>query len=310
MKKRVIVIGSSNIDITIKVPRLPREGETVLGKRYYKAFGGKGANQAIAARKAGANVFFITKLGRDSFGEEYLDYLMSSEIPREGIILDSTYPTGMALIIVDDKGKNQIAVAPGANANLMPDEIYPFEYLFENEAIVLIQHEIPMETVEEALKIAKRNDAMTILNPAPGKKLRSEVLQSVDIITPNEVEAEILTDIEVKNLDDADRAGARLLRMGSRIVIITLGEKGSLLCRRDGSRYFKPFKVKAVDTTAAGDAFNGALACALSVGRDIEEAVIYGNAAGAITVTRMGAQSSLPDKLEIESFLKEMGVMI
>ncbi len=309
MKKRVIVIGSSNIDLTIRVPRLPREGETVIGRELYRTFGGKGANQAVAARKAGASVFLITKLGRDNFGDEYLNYLLSCEIPIEGIIFDDTKSTGIALIIVDEKGKNQIAVAPGANGNLLPEEIYRFEHLFDSESILLMQHEIPMETIEEALKIARRKGATTVLNPAPGKKLRSEILEMIDIITPNETEAEVLTDIEVKGLDDADRAGARLLKMGAGIVIVTLGEKGSLLCRRSGSTYFKPFKVKAVDTTAAGDAFNGVLVYALSVGRDIEEAILYGNAAGAITVTRIGAQSSLPDKSEIDDFLRQTGVI-
>jgi ribokinase len=301
---RVIVIGSSNIDLTARVDTLPKEGETVLGGDLKTFFGGKGANQAVAAKKGGADVLFITKLGGDAFGQKYKKNLLSLGIRPKGILSDKKSPTGTAMIAINKKGGNLIVVSPGANSRLFPRDIDRLKKSFSKQSVMLLQLEIPPETVEHSLKIGKLLDMITILNPAPAKKLSGKLLKNVDIITPNETELEILTGIKPENRKKAVEASISLIKKGVRNVVVTMGEKGALLVNKDGAKHFPAFKVKAVDTTAAGDAFNGVLACSLANGLDLEIAILRASVAGALSVTKPGAQPSLPGKRTIEGFLK------
>ena len=293
---KVIVIGSSNIDLTARVDTLPKEGETVLGGDLKTFFGGKGANQAVAAKKGGADVLFITKLGQDSFGQKYKKNLLSLGIRPKGILSDKKSPTGTAMIAIDKRGKNQIVVSPGANSLLFPRDIDSLKKSFSGQDVMLLQLEIPLETVEHSLKIGKSLDITTILNPAPAKKLSGKLLKNVDIITPNETELEILTGIKPENRQKAVEASMKLIKKGVKNVVVTMGEKGALLVNKEGAKHFPAFKVKPVDTTGAGDAFNGVLACSLSNRFQLKAAVLKASAAGALAATKPGAQPSLPGK--------------
>jgi len=301
---RVVVIGSANVDFTVKVERLPEAGETVLGQEFYMSYGGKGANQALAALKSGAEVTLIAKLGRDPHGDRLYEHLTTAGLSPDGLLRDETLPSGVAFILVDREGRNQIAVAPGSNRNLLADEIKRCEPLIAQGKILLLQLEIPLAAVLQALSLARAHGLFTILNPAPAHPLPRALLALVDLLTPNEVEAGTLSGIEIKDLVNAAEAGRRLLKEGCKMITLTLGERGALLIRESLTRSFPAFSVEAVDSTAAGDAFNGALAAALAEGKDLEEAIIFANAAGALAVTKRGAQDSLPNRGEIEAFLK------
>lgn len=305
MKHGLIVIGSSNTDLVVKVEKLPKEGETVLGEELKIFYGGKGANQAIAAKKAGADVLFITKLGRDIYGERYQENLIAHGIDPSGIIFDDKAPSGIAIIAIDKKGENQIVVSPGSNLRLLPSDIDNIKNHFHSKAVMLLQLEIPLETVEHSLRIAKSMGIRTVLNPAPARKLSKKMIKNIDILTPNETELKILTGLDVKQKQGAEEAAMRLLDLGAAHVMITLGEKGSFLLGRDKKISVPAYRVKAVDSTAAGDAFNGVLADSLLRGMSLEDAMRYANAAGALTVTKMGAQPSLPFRQEIERFLNQ-----
>ncbi len=300
---RVIVIGSSNRDLTVRLERLPRVGETVSGGDYYTSFGGKGANQAVAAHKAGAEVAFVAKVGRDENGDAMVRHLKESGLSTDSIIRDGQAASGVALIMVDKDGRNMIAVAPGANRNLTEEEIVNTEDAITHARILLIQLEVPVDPVLRALAIARENHVTTILNPAPARALQSMLLSLVDVLTPNEVEAGLLTGVNVKDERDAVAAARKLLDSGVQHVIVTLGEKGSVWVTSGQEQFFPPFRVTPVDSTAAGDAFNGALACALAEGRTMEQAIRFANAAGALTVTRRGAQDALPTREEIEKLI-------
>lgn len=303
---QVVVVGSCNIDYLLRVENLLREGETIIAKRCHKYFGGKGANQAVAARKAGASVKFICKLGEDSDGDSYYDYLVAHNISSEGLLKDINAPTGKALVIVDNHGKNQIVVLPGANHHLLPEDIASLGSDVFQGKILLVQLEIPLETVIASLKKARAADMVTILNPAPATSLAAELLELVDIVTPNEREASILSGYDVQDLGSAKRAAGEIIKSGVKTVILTLGALGALLKEKEGGeRYFPAFKVEVVDTTAAGDAFTGALACAIAEGKELPEAVLFANAAAALATTREGAQPSLPTKEEIDGFLRK-----
>jgi ribokinase len=292
---RIIVVGSANVDYTLRVERLPRPGETVLGKDYQRSFGGKGANQALAARLAGADVRFIAKIGGDEMGRLIERHLAASGLPTDHLLHDSTGASGMALILVDQQGGNQIAVAPGSNAALSPEDVRRGLTGLRPGDLVLTQLEIPIAAVEEALILAKGHRATTVLNPAPVRRLSEEVLSRVDLLIPNETEATALTD-----LSDPEQAGRALVSRGVHTVIVTLGEKGALLCRKGMTRHFPALPAPTVDTTAAGDAFAGVLAAMLSEGKTIYEAIHLANAAGALATSKCGAQESLPRRKEIE----------
>jgi ribokinase len=300
---KVVVVGSTNTDMTVRVPSIPGPGETLLGRDFRITAGGKGANQAVAAARAGASVVFVSALGTDDFGNRAIE-----NFTREGIDVSlvrrvSNAPSGVALIFVDDEGENSIAVAPGANSDLRPNDVAPLAHLLDAGDVLLVQLEIPLETVEAAVRVAAARRARVMLNPAPAQALPDSLLRDVSLITPNEHEAERLTGV---GLDDDERAparaAARLHERGVSRVIITLGARGAFIS--DGAfEHVRAFAVDAVDTTAAGDVFNGAVAAALVEGRSLREAVQFANAAAAISVTRPGAQDSAPMRNEIDDHL-------
>ena len=302
----LLVVGSSNMDLVISLPRIPAIGETVLGGRSNMVFGGKGANQAVAAIRAGCDTLFITKVGNDLFGKNMKNHFKNEGFRTDLILTDANEPTGIAQIFVSEKGENSIAVAPGANMKLLPEDIEPFVDLIKNSKVVLLQLETPIETVAYIADIAYKNKVKLILNPAPAQKLSEDLLKKIWLISPNESEASLLTGIEVTDTVSAAKAAQRLLEMGVENVIVTMGENGSLLFDNNGSEHFEAFKEKAVDTTAAGDVFNGTLAVAITNQKSIPEAIRFASAAAAISVTREGAQPSVPTLAEIDNYLKKV----
>ncbi len=301
--KKIVVIGSSNTDMIIKARRIPRPGETILGGEFSMAAGGKGANQAVAAARAGGCVVFIAKVGNDLFGEKAARGFTEDGIDTSCLLVDEAAASGIALICVDDHGENSIAVASGANAKLLPADVMPFSDVIQNSAILLMQLETPLETVVFAASLANRTEVPVILNPAPARELSAELLKCVSIITPNESEAELLTGIAVNDEDSAGRAAEALMNRGVGTVLITLGARGVFLAAREFRLHIPSFKVTAVDTTAAGDVFSGALAVALAEGSSVRDAARFAGAAAALSVTRLGAQPSIPNRHEIEVFL-------
>jgi len=304
MSNQIVVIGSSNTDMIVKIPRIPQPGETILGGKFVTAAGGKGANQAVGAARAGGSVAFIARLGADMFGDQALQGFIRDGIQTEHIIRDENAPSGVALIFVDEKGENSIAVASGANANLSAEDIQSAADTIASADIVLMQLEIPLETVQAAARIAADNNVKVILNPAPAQALPDQLLQRVTILTPNESEAEILTGIKVETESQAAGAARALQAKGIETVIITLGPRGAYVVSTDYEGLIPSFAVSAVDSTAAGDIFNGVLAVSLAEGLPIPDAVRLANAAAALSVTKLGAQPSAPTHQEIETFRK------
>jgi ribokinase len=300
---KVIVLGSANLDFTVAVDHLPTVGETVLGREFYQSFGGKGANQAVAATRAGAEVVLLTMLGTDDYGSRIEQHLALLGLPREGLLRHETKPTGVALILVDEGGRNFIAVAPGSNQMLSLEDIQRASPLITQGAVLLAQLEVPLAAVREAFSIAKTQGLLTILNPAPAEPLPPSLLKLVDVLTPNEGEAHTLS-----GMTDPDEAARVLIEQGARKVIVTLGERGALLRDATTVRHFPAYSVQAIDSTAAGDAFNGALACSLAEGRSLEDAIVFANAAGALATTKRGAQESLPMRTEIDGLCQESRV--
>ena len=300
---KIVVVGSINTDMIVKVPRIPKTGETILGGKFSTAAGGKGANQAVAAARAGGNVTFIARVGNDMFGKQALEDFESNNINAKYIKTDSTEPSGVALIFVDEKGENSIAVASGANARLSHREVTEAEEVIKSADILLMQLETPMESVKRAAKIAKEAGVKVILNPAPACPLDNTLLRTVYVITPNESEAELLTDISVTDFPSAEKAAFILLDRGVEVAIITMGIKGALIKTRELTKIIPGFKVKAVDSTAAGDVFNGSLVVAMAEGKTLEETVQFANAAAALSVTKLGEQPSAPKRVEIERML-------
>ena len=298
------MIGSSNTDMVIQLDRLPRPGETVLGGEFTTAAGGKGANQAVAAARAGGDVTFVARVGRDAFGDQAVAGFQRDGIHTEFVFRDPRAPSGVALIFVARDGENCIAVAGGANQHLAPADLKRARPAIKEASAVVLQLETPLETVEAAAQIAADAGVRVILNPAPACALPDRLLALVSILTPNETEAERLTGIAVKDDPSAARAAANLLAKGVQTVILTLGARGAFVATTDHQRLVPGFTVKAVDTTAAGDVFNGALAVALAEGRPLPEAVGFAHAAAALSVTRLGAQPSAPRRGEIAEFLK------
>lgn len=297
--KGILIIGSSNTDMVIKTDRIPVPGETILGGRFLMNPGGKGANQAVAASRLGGKITFITKRGNDLFGNQTLDLLMKEGINTEYVVNDPALPSGVALITVDAEGENCIVVAPGANGNLLPADIPDKIFTSGKHDILLLQLEIPLETVIYTAGRAGEKGLKVILNPAPAQKLPDKLLENLWMITPNETEAEILSGIAVSGPETAPEAADILLNRGVKNVIITLGEAGVYAKTEMFTGMVPGVKVKAVDTTAAGDVFNGALAVALSEKMKMKDALEFACRAAALSVTRMGAQASAPYRNEI-----------
>ncbi|MBU9854852.1 ribokinase [Rahnella bonaserana] len=302
---KLVVLGSINADHILNINHFPQPGETVIGKQYTLAFGGKGANQAVAAGRSGADISFIACVGDDDIGERVRKQLASDHIDTQSIeaIKDST--TGVALIFVNAEGENVIGIDAGANKAVTPEYLDRYKQQVIGASALLMQLESPLETVIAAAKIAKDNDTQVILNPAPACELPDELLARVDMITPNETEAEKLTGIKVDSNEDAARAAKALHDKGIATVIITLGSKGVWLSQNGEGKLVAGFRVKAVDTIAAGDTFNGALVTALLEGKPMDSAVRFAHAAAAIAVTRPGAQPSVPWRKEIDDFLAQ-----
>ena len=300
-KNRILVIGSSNTDMTVRSATLPKPGETVLGGDFRMGPGGQGANQAVAARLLGGEVTFVCKLGRDMFGEGASKHYESCGLDTSKILW-SDKPSGVALITVDSKAENSIVVASGANADMTVTDIDSVADIIKSSGILLLQLEIPMDTVVHAAEIAYNAGVQVVLNPAPAAVLPAELLKCVSILIPNETEASAISGIDINNFETAAAAAERLKGMGVREVIITMGSRGSVVC--DGDCTFVPaVKVNAVDTTAAGDTFCGGVCVALSEGKDLLEAVKFATAASSIAVQRPGAQDSIPNRCEVDKLL-------
>lgn len=301
---RLLVVGSANLDFTVAVERLPREGETVSGGTLLVSHGGKGANQSWAAHRLGAEVRLVAQVGRDPMGDQIVEHLSAAGFLREGLLRDAAARTGVALIVVDREGRNQIAVAPGANRVLTPERLAPFEGWVAWADAILCQLETPIETVRWVLTRARRLGKLTLLNPAPPRPLPDDLYPLVDVLTPNENETLALGGISGEGRDPIREAAQRLVKKGAGVVVVTLGADGALLVTREDAIHVPGFSVDAVDTTAAGDAFTGALATALAAGTPLTAAIPFANAAGALTCTRRGAQESLPDRESVEALLR------
>jgi len=296
----IAVVGSSNTDMVIKTSKLPVPGETILGGKFFMNPGGKGANQAVAAARLGGKVSFIAKTGDDVFGKQAQQLFENENINTDYLVTDPGHPSGVALITVDANGENCIVVAPGANSFLAKTDIDLARDEILRSDIVLMQLEIPLETVIYVANIAFEADKKVILNPAPALQITDELLSKLYMITPNETEAELISGVPVKDIDSATLAARNLYDRGVKVVIITLGSKGALLFTGKEAKLISSPKVEAVDTTAAGDVFNGAIAVAISEGLELEKAVEFACKAAAISVTRMGAQASAPYRKEIK----------
>lgn len=303
MGKRIVVVGSSNTDMIIKVPHVPVPGETIIGGKFSIAAGGKGANQAVAAARAGGDVTFIARIGDDMFGQQAKDGFVKDNINVDHVLSDKDAPSGVALIFVGEDGQNSIAVASGANANLLPSDVQAASDAISTSDILIMQLETPLETVQKAVSIASDNGVKVILNPAPAQALSDDILRHVSILTPNESETELLTGLKVASEKDVAAAADALMAKGIETVIVTMGPKGAFVATADSKELVSGFSVKAVDATAAGDVFNGTLAVAIAEGKPLRKAVSFANAAAALSVTKLGAQPSAPTREEIDKFL-------
>lgn len=305
--KKIVVVGSSNTDLVMRVPEIPRPGETLLGSDFQTFQGGKGANQAVAAARGGGDVVFIASVGNDSYGAESIKGYKLDNINTENIKICKNAPSGIALITISDKGENAISVASGANAELKPEDLDEAEEAFDEAEYMLVQLETPMETVRKAVEICAELETKVILNPAPAADLPKEIISGIDIITPNETEAERLTGVKVLTERDAKKAAGILHKRGIKTVILTLGAHGAYVSDllTGVSKIVPGFKVKAKDTTAAGDVFNGQLAVAMAEGLSLEDAIRQAHAAAALSVQKLGAQSSIPRREETDYFLEE-----
>jgi ribokinase len=302
---RVLVVGSANVDFVVTVERLPGPGETVSEGTLLMNHGGKGANQAVAARRLGAEARFIGSVGQDASGRAIVNGLQAESIEVAGVITSPAAATGTALIVVDAHGANQIAVAPGANRRLTPADVERRREDFEWADVVVCQLEIPLETAIGALEVARRHQKTTMLNPAPVRPLEARVWPLVDYLTPNADEAERLSGFRALGPSGAADAGRALRAGGVATVIVTLGEHGALACTRDRNLHVPAFPVRAVDTTAAGDAFNGALAVALGEAMALPAALRFANAAAALACAKRGAQLSLPSRADVDALLRD-----
>ncbi|MBN1922153.1 MAG: ribokinase [Anaerolineae bacterium] len=303
-KPKVTVVGSFNTDLVVRTPRMPVKGETILGGPYLTGPGGKGANQAVAAARLGAQVAMVARLGKDDFGDRAEENLRREGIQTDTVLRTEKTHTGVAVILVDEAGDNMIVVAPGANEALSPADVDAAREAIAQADILLLDLEVPMESVEHAAALAQELNIQVILNPAPGQPLSAELLRRIDVLTPNETEAQIITGLPVSNLEEAHTAGSYLLAQGVGAVVITLGALGALSITPQGAQHIPGWQVQVVDTTGAGDAFNGALAVALAEECPLPQAVTFANAAAALQVTRMGTAPAMPLRTEVETLLQ------
>jgi ribokinase len=297
--KKIVVVGSSNMDMVVKTDHIPVPGETVLSGAFFMNPGGKGANQAVAVARLGAEVAFVSKMGNDVFGKQFSQLFSDEGIDTRYILSDEDLPSGVALITVDEAGENSIVVASGANANLQSTDMHNALSQLAEAEILLVQLEIPMETVNYVIRFASQNGVKVILNPAPANILSHDLLECVYILTPNKNEASMISGIEVTDMESAKKAAQIICTKGCKNVVITMGPLGAVICQNGACSVVTARKVQTVDTTAAGDVFNGALAVAVSEGKTMEEAVDFACEAAAISVTRLGAQSSIPYRAEL-----------
>jgi ribokinase len=306
MRKKILVLGNSNVDFVFKIPRFHDPGETILAENLATVFGGKGANQAITAKRLGGNVHFITKVGNDHHGKSYRAYLIKNGLDQKLILEDKKLPTGMAVIELTPKGENRIIAFLGANGSLSGKDLKRLERYWKGVDVFVTQLEIPFSTVKKGLKMAKGQGALTLLNPSPPIQLPSHVLSLVDFIVPNEVEAQLLTGIKWKGDREIRKMAEKFLDQGVKNVVITLGSKGFFFKNRSEEIWMNAFRVNVVDTTAAGDAFLGALASGLSENKPIREVLKFANGAGALATTKLGAQPSLPLEKDLNRFLSNV----
>ena len=299
--KNICVIGSLNMDLVVNVDTMPKPGQTIIGSNFKEVPGGKGANQAVAMARLNGNVSMIGKVGEDGFGQTLINSLKNDKV-------DTTYiqtakgATGVALITVDKNAQNSIVVSPGANFEVKEDDIDNNIEAIKNSDIVVLQLETPLNTIKYALYKAKELNKYTILNPAPAVKLDDEIIKNVDLLTPNETELEIISGVSIETEEDIQKAAQIMIEKGVKELIVTLGSKGSLYINKEKSMFKKAYKVEAVDTTAAGDSYTGALAVALSQDKCIEDAMDFASKVGALSVLKEGAQSSLPTLEDVENF--------
>jgi ribokinase len=301
---KICVVGSSNIDLIAKIPRLPKMGETLLGRYFHMSCGGKGANQAVMAGKLGAQISIVTKVGQDHLGEIIRKNYEEMGVDPRFIFATAETSSGVAPILVDDEGRNLLVYIPGANMLLSPEDVERAAERIAAADVLVCQLEIPLESSQRALQIGRKNDVRTILNPAPGRSLSAELLELCDVVVPNETETEIITGLPVDTEDQIAAAGRRLRDMGCDVVIITMGHRGVMLVSGKGTEHFPAVKTEAVDTTGAGDAFVGSFAYFLARGKPLEESVRRANMIAAHTVGRVGTQVSFPWRHEIVDLLR------
>ncbi|HHT72236.1 MAG TPA: ribokinase [Firmicutes bacterium] len=306
----VLVVGSFMMDLVVRTPRMPETGETIIGTSFQRFPGGKGANQAAAAAKLGAQVRMAGKVGADPFGDQMLSALESHGVDVQHVLRDAAEATGIGSITLDAHGYNRIVVVPGANLKYTVDDLKQIEGEIKAADILLLQLEIPLETVAAAVNLAAEHNVPVILNPAPAQPLSPEILRGVSYLTPNEKEAGLLSGVHITGLDTARQAAARLLEMGVGHVVITLGEQGAVYAGQAVMGHVPAFSVEVVDTVAAGDAFNAGLAVALTQGNPLPEAVRFASAVGALAVTKHGAIPSLPTLAEVQELLGAEGSLV
>lgn len=305
-KPKIVVVGSFIADIAAFIPRFPTDGESVLGKHIKFGPGGKGSNQATASKRAGGDVVMITKIGNDFLSSVLYDHYKNEQMTTDYVYVTDENETGSAIIEINEQsGENRIIVVKGANAHLTKDEVYNARDEFSSCDMVLLQLESSIEAVEEAISLAKENNKTIILNPAPLQKVPDGLFKDVDYITPNETEAEYFSGVPVKNVDNAREAAEILLKTGAKNIIITMGKSGALLKNKDTEVVVETTNLKAVDTTGAGDAFNGGLAVAISEGMDIIKAIKFANCVASISVTRKGSSKVMPYRHEIDKLYSE-----
>lgn len=300
---RVCVVGSANMDLISRVPRLPKLGETLSGRSFHLVYGGKGANQAVMAAKLGAHVSMVARVGNDVFGEGMLRNFAAYGINTAHVTIDQTHSSGVAPIFVDDNANNVIVIIAGANGALSPSNVEAARAVILASNVLVCQLEVPIETTQAAFRLAKAAGVITILNPAPAVALPQELLALTDICAPNETEIEILTGMQARTVQETESAARLLLQRGMKSVVVTLGERGVLYVAAQTVLHIPAYVVKAVDPTGAGDAFIGALAVFLSEGQPLAEALAHANAVAAMSVMRIGAQVSFPSRDEVAAFL-------